>query len=62
MAPVQNPFANSLQTSSAPPIQPTKSKTREPFLFPNAPFDRWKQDTDFILLLGIRARGDNWLE
>ncbi len=60
-APLQNPFANSLQTSDAPSINPTKPKTHEPFLFPNAPFDKWKQDIDFDSFIG-GAKRELWLD
>ncbi len=55
-APLQNPFANSLQTSDAASINSTKSKTRESLLFPNALFDKWKQGTDFDPLIGDAKR------
>ncbi len=38
--PMQNPFTNSLQSNGAPSLNPTKSKTHKPFLFPNAPYDK----------------------
>jgi hypothetical protein len=37
---MQNPFADHLQTSDAPSINPTRPKTHELFLFPNALFDK----------------------
>ncbi len=46
-SPVQNPFANSLQSSGASSLNPTKSKIHKPFLFPDAPNDKWKQDMNF---------------
>ncbi len=38
--PCKTPLLTHLQTSDAPSINPTRPKTHEPFLFPNAPFDK----------------------
>jgi hypothetical protein len=52
---MQNPFANSLQTSDAASVNPIKSKIREPFLFPSAPFDNYENKTQIlVLLLGVQ--------
>ncbi len=51
---MQNPFANSLQTSNAPSINPIKPKPVNHSYSQNAPFDKWKQDTDLALSWGCK--------
>ncbi len=54
--PCKTPSPTHLQTSDAPSTNPTKPKTHKLFLFPNAPFDKWKQDIDFDSFIGGARR------
>ncbi len=50
----QNPFANSLQTSNAPSINPSKSKPVNHSYSQNAPFDKMKTRHRFNPFLGVQ--------
>ncbi len=49
-------LANSLQTRIAPSIKPSKSKPVNCSHSQNAPFIKWKQDTDLALSWGCKER------
>ncbi len=51
---MQKPFANSLQTSNAPSINPIKSKPLNRSYSQNALFDKMKTRHRFSALLGVR--------
>jgi hypothetical protein len=45
--PCKTPLRTHSKQAMLLPSTQSSPKTREPFLFPNALFDKWKQDTDF---------------